>query len=372
MSSLFSRANFCHEQVLQIEGIPLLSYQRVAPNDKPVVLFLTGGGVLARIAYGHAEADPRDFLDHWLAERGWSLIAPSYPSDHDVFTRAVPDLTLSGWAQAVAALVDHAVPQCSRRPLVVAGWSMGGKAAFAVSRELKRRGRTIECFVSLAATPPFPRLDSTMSPPQGLTDEGLWNFESIGRDGVKREKRWLADLAQIGEVEGRPVMSAAVFRRNYRCNVPPGLWGPEVEPFFSSRNHPDVATDLREASSFSGSDYPLCVSMIPTAAIDYRHALADEVTWGQVTIQSLINNYLPGMHSIESLPGDDWVRLREEIVASPRRLSRYVRGGHFFFVGSHGARATVDHLADLVNEARELERLVRSFAEKANTGRVQN
>lgn len=360
MSSLAKQVSFPREQVIEIDGIPLLDYQRIESNDKPIVLFLTGGGVLARIAYGHGEANPRDFLDYWLAERGWSLVAPSYPSDHDVFDQTAPDLTLADWARMLATLVEQVIPAPNSRPLVVAGWSMGGRAAFAVSRELRRRGIAIDCFASLSATPPFPRyLGSTPSPPERLTDDGLWDLDNIEPNGFRRETRWLAELAQIGQVEGHRIMSDEIFRRNYRSNVPPGLWGPELEPLFADRDPTDLSTDLRGASSFSGRDYPICVSIVPTASRDYTHALADEVTWGYVTIRGLIN-YLPDLRT-ESLPDDDWIRLREAIATCPSRLSRRVSGGHLFFVGSHGACATVDHLCELLTEATALKRSVHGL-----------
>ncbi|WP_190813276.1 hypothetical protein [Saccharopolyspora pogona] len=101
---------------------------------------------------------------------------------------------------------------------------------------------------------------------------------------------------------------------------------------------------------------------MPTAAVEYLHALGDETTWGNVTIQGLINNYLPCIPAVEAVPGDDWVRLRGRITASPQRLSRRATGGHLFFVGFRGARATVDHLGDLFHEVTELEKFLASIS----------
>ncbi len=57
MPSLSPDANGSREQLLEIEGTPLLNYQRIASGDKPLPLFLTGGGVLGRFVHGHGEAE---------------------------------------------------------------------------------------------------------------------------------------------------------------------------------------------------------------------------------------------------------------------------------------------------------------------------
>lgn len=263
----------------------------------------------------------------------------------------------------IALLVTEVLPANSARPLVVAGWSMGGKAAFAVTRELEQRGRTVTCFVSIAATPPLPRSDPAPNPSETLTNDGLWNLDTIGPyGGSKREDRWLDELAQIGHAEGHPVMTDDTFRSHCRSNVPPGLNGPELDTPFSGGVGMDVATAMRDAGTFSGRNYPICVSIVPTAVLDYRHALTDEATWGHITLRSVITNYVPKIPAIESLPNAQWMRLRERITDSPRRLARSIDGGHLFFVGSNGARRTVDHLYDLVNEATELRQFLRQFA----------
>jgi hypothetical protein len=53
-------------------------------------VFLPGGGHLARVAYGHPGRRPDDFLDQWLAWRGHSLLALSYPTDHPVTGTTCP------------------------------------------------------------------------------------------------------------------------------------------------------------------------------------------------------------------------------------------------------------------------------------------
>jgi hypothetical protein len=73
------------EELRTAAGFPaLVRFARGAPGS-PLVVFVTGGGVLARIAYGHAGARPADFLAHWLRQAGYACLAVSYPLGHPVF-----------------------------------------------------------------------------------------------------------------------------------------------------------------------------------------------------------------------------------------------------------------------------------------------
>ncbi|MET4483671.1 thioesterase domain-containing protein [Bradyrhizobium sp. F1.13.3] len=347
-------ALFPAEYCSKIESVPLLAYCRPGDVKKPLVLFLTGGGVLARVAYGHPGGNEKDFLDYWLDRQGWGLLTATYPGDHPVFTTPKADLGLEAWASTLAALVTETVGEGSKRPIIACGWSMGGRLAFALTRALRLREHALQYFVSFCATPPFPRIDGGSTPPESLLSNGFWNISTATRDGSTRDERWLDELFAIAELEGHSVIEPQVFQDFYRSNVPVGLWGPELDPFFEGEPPQDVSRALRGARSFSGDDYPICAAIVPVDARDYRHALADEAVWGSITVKSLLHNVLPKL-APSRLPIHDWVRLRACVVDVPRRLTRHLPGGHFFFVGARGARATVAHLIELRDEVQRLE-----------------
>ncbi|MDA9408885.1 MULTISPECIES: thioesterase domain-containing protein [unclassified Bradyrhizobium] len=306
---------------------------------------------MARIAYGHPSGNASDFLDYWLERKGWGLVAATYPGDHPALVSPKSDLDLESWASALATLVAETVGQDKGRPIIAAGWSMGGKLAFALTRALRLQGQELECFVSLCATPPFPRTDDSFGPPERLAPNGLWDLSAGTRDGLTRDERWLQELVAIAKAEGHTVIAPDMFGPFYRTNVPPGLWGPELAPFFNEEVTSDLPGAFLQACSFSGVDYPICAAIIPMDSRDYRHALADEAVWGSITIKSVLHNVVPKL-APSQLSTHDWLRLRDRVVDLPRRLARYLPGGHFFFVGAHGARATVSHLEDLHEEIR--------------------
>ncbi|TWB87244.1 hypothetical protein FBZ93_12225 [Bradyrhizobium macuxiense] len=345
---------FPRERCSKIEDVPLLAYCRPGDVKKPLVLFLTGGGVLARIVYGHPRGEASDFLDYWLDRQGWGLVTATYPGDHPVLATRKPDLRLEEWASALAGLVTETVGESGKRPIIACGWSMGGKLVFALTRALRLRGHALEFFVSFCATPPYPRIDGGLTPPESLLSNGLWNLSAGKRDGSVRDQRWLEELSTIAQMEGRSIVEPEAFRDLYRTNAPSGLWGPEIDPVFEGEQPQDLSRAFRAACVFSGDDYPICAAIIPVDALDYRHALADEAIWGGITIKGLLHNVLPKL-APSQLSIHDWVRLRACVVEAPRRLTRHLPGGHFFFVGARGARATVTHLLELRDEVQRLE-----------------
>ena len=101
-------------------------------------------------------------------------------------------------------------------------------------------------------------------------------------------------------------------------------------------------------------------AIVPEDIEDRLHALTDGSTWGAL-------NVLRIAHGLRELATDavSWPALRTLASQVPQRLSRTIRGGHFFFIGAPGAMATVRHVVELTHEARlfrdELQALVGSI-----------
>src|SRR5690348_7393484 len=116
------------EELCTAGGFPALIHFRGGTPGRPLVVFVTGGGVLARIAYGHGDARPEDFLVHWLHRAGYSSFATSYPLGHPVFPQAYPAFTVRDWAAQTAELARSVVSEhgLSSNILVLA-WSMAGR-----------------------------------------------------------------------------------------------------------------------------------------------------------------------------------------------------------------------------------------------------
>jgi hypothetical protein len=62
------------EELIEAAGYPALVRFEPGRSDLPCVVFVTGGGVLGRIAYGPPGARADDFLCHWLHAEGFSSL----------------------------------------------------------------------------------------------------------------------------------------------------------------------------------------------------------------------------------------------------------------------------------------------------------
>jgi hypothetical protein len=86
-------------------GFPALVRFEKNEAGAPLAVFITGGGVFARIAYGHPEGRPSDFLCHWLKEAGYSTLALTYPLGAPPFGQAWPTFTVTDWAEQSAEII---------------------------------------------------------------------------------------------------------------------------------------------------------------------------------------------------------------------------------------------------------------------------
>lgn len=336
-------------------------YWRPPAGDKPVLIFLPGGGHLARIAYGHPGANATDFIDHWLQAAGWGHLALSYPCDHPAFAKTYPDMTISDWGASSAAIALRLLADCPPPvKVVVAGWSMAGRAARAITRNLAVGGIHSIGFISLAASAPVPGLIPVNRLGEAVTREGLWNIAAEESGLPRRHAAWLAELGDQDADNGHIIISRADYERFYRVNTPLRLRG---EPQFLRATGTSVgmAEALEELGTFDFAAHPLTAVIAPTRISDARHALTDHVTWGFLNAQHLFERHVRG-RDLSGMSPDRWRRLREMMLELPQRLARTVEGGHFFFVGARGARGTVRQAIeltdDLLSVKAELSRLL--------------
>lgn len=102
------------EELIQVFDYPALVRFEPGQPGFPLVVFITGGGVLARIAYGPPVGRAADFLCHWLHEEGFASLALSYPVDRGgVFDVAFPQFSIADWAEQSRA--QRSSPAASTR-----------------------------------------------------------------------------------------------------------------------------------------------------------------------------------------------------------------------------------------------------------------
>jgi hypothetical protein len=99
------------ESIVTAANFPALIWSKKSNPKKPLVVFIPGGGVLARIAYGYPEGHPEDFLAYWLDQKGYSFLAISYPMEHPVFPTTHPEFSIRDWGAQSAEIIDKIVAQ---------------------------------------------------------------------------------------------------------------------------------------------------------------------------------------------------------------------------------------------------------------------
>ncbi|MBI3499820.1 MAG: hypothetical protein HY058_21185 [Proteobacteria bacterium] len=358
------------ERLIRSAGFPALAYFRAGRRDRPLIVFLPGAGFLARVAYGHPGGVKPDFLDHWLALRGYPLLALSYPTDHPTFDRLYPAMTVRDWGESAAHTTATQLQAAGiepQRPIILLAWSMAGRVVRAYNVATTRLGLNLECCVSLAASAPIPGMIPRSPDGEPLTAAGLWEVGAPLPRGRGRRGAWLAELAAIAKANGREVISEVVCRDFYWANTPIQLRGESQRIGADSRMVDDLAGALADLGTLSFGDFPVTAAIVPKHPIDARHALTDSATWAFFNAHKIFQTWLTSSGGDPaSLSAPAWQELRTLMLDLPNRLTRSIDGGHFFFIGEIGARQTVEHIADLAGEARSIR---RELSELTNHGR---
>lgn len=334
------------------EGLPILTYLRLGDPDRPLVVFLPGGGHLARVSYGHPGARPQDFLAHWLAARGFTVLALSYPSDHPVFPAAHPELTVDRWAAAAAILTKRIMTEHQLQAgVILCGWSMAGRTVQPFAQTCKQVDLDLRCFISLAATAPLPGLVPVLPAGEPLTTDGLW--EVLSHPPTRLDDFFGQISAQTEQ--DRPVMSRDEYVRHYVCRHSIGLRG-EAQRWDGQASIHDSEAAIREIGTGQWTEFPICAAIVPQSAHDARHALSDHLTWPAITAWALGWT----LFDATELPDGAWVHLQARSQRLATELVRFTPGNHFFFLGAPGARRTAQHIEELWQATENLHEPLHS------------
>ncbi|NTE65128.1 hypothetical protein G6M85_05820 [Agrobacterium tumefaciens] len=347
------------ETIVWGAGFPAIARYEEGLPERPLILFLPGGGNLARIAYGHDGSDRSDFLLHWLQEAGYPTLALSYPSNHPAFGAArYPDMNIRDWARSSAEIVAGFINRGNLPPNFIAiGWSLAGRVVNNLLKASKTHGLHLTSFIGLAAVAPMPGLGVLAPADVRLSADGLWNASAL--EGPVARGRDI-ELSIINSINGRVVISPDEYRREYAVDTPLNLRG---EPLRSRGG--EIVEDAGEAVTDQGfydfAHHPLTSTIVGTDQEDSRHVLAAGATWGFLNAQSLYLRQIQPRADKSRISDDNWDRIRHLMASIPTRLTRHVKGAHFFFVGRKGAEATAQLIEELILEMRGIRTEMASY-----------
>lgn len=322
-----------NEKVIITGGFPALSWYKAADKTNPLVVFITGGGVLGRIAYGHPGSCPEDFLAHWFCKAGHSFLALTYPMEHPVFPTVHPDFTVQDWGKQCASVIAMTIAQNRLlKKIVLLPWSMAGRVVPSVTRELQKKGIEVILAVGLSANTPAQTIIIDLSKVK-ISPKGLGTAELT--PGLKANLNLKA-------------VPLKIFKRDYLGNYPMNLAATPLR-YRRGRFVSDEAEDLRDTGAWNFSDFPLVSLIHGDALSDARHVLLDKEVWAPYIAQIFFQKVVE-----KRLDRSEWKKTVAFFRQLSDRLTGQVRGGHFFFVGKEGAKATV-------SEAKKLMKRVLNF-----------
>ncbi|MFG1397969.1 hypothetical protein [Roseixanthobacter pseudopolyaromaticivorans] len=340
---------FPGEELTEAAGYPALVRFEPGRPDLPVVVFVTGGGVLGRIAYGPPGGRAADFLCHWLHEEGFPSLVLSYPIDNSgVFDAPFPQFSVTDWAEQSAEIIARYVDRNGLRGnAIVLGWSMAGRIAEPLHAALRSRGKGIELFVAMAGASALPNtlpgLDHLKPAASGLA-----SIRGAYLDWLLR------CLADQNVVDGHSALEADEFVREMTGDFPVGLAASAMRSKNGVFIH-EPAEDAREIGTAQYRAFPPLALMTHASAIDARHALTDRSTWGVYITQQLCEGLVFSQsEKLAALSPGKWASLVEHVENAARRLSATLPGNHMFFLGENGARRTVQTLKLLRQTAADV------------------
>lgn len=351
---------YAGEEAVSAAGYPAVARFAKGDPDKPLLVFVPGAHHMSRIAYGgHEGARAEDFLAHWLARKGYSVLALSYPMDTQskAFDTAHPDFTARAWGRQVAELAARKIQEngLSRRVVLLA-WSMGGKVVQSAYEANREAGLEMEGAVALAATPGIPGLISLVSRLNKAPSGYLARPSAY--DGYFRQ------VQAQGRRNGREAVSEAVFKREYLGDFSINLLG-YGEVYRDGAFHVDVMAQATDYKAFNFDDYPLVGVIMPTDPADSRHAITDQSLWAIYNSNTVLNaGLLKAKIDPATLSAERWRGVVDLARSLEDRLTVEVSGNHFFFVGEDGARATAEAVEQLIRKIRSVRQEISALGQK--------
>ncbi|CRG82707.1 hypothetical protein PISL3812_00051 [Talaromyces islandicus] len=343
------------EQLDDAAGFPVLFNYLPADPQKPLFIFIPGGGHNARISYGgHQGSDEKDFLAYWVNHHGYGFLAISYPleSTPPIMPTTAPQFRIRDWGNQAAEVTHRVVKEhgLSGR-VVLISWSMGGRIVVPYTVAAQSLGLYVDLYVAFAATP---GLHGMRPPPLGIrsSKSGYAAFANMSD----------LFLAQIHEQQaklngGRAIIPDDVYVREYFGYTPVSLagWNLRYEPASHGQAFvEDYWMSTKDAATDQAEHLPMIVTLTGSSILDARHVMMDQATWTFMLTQR-ITRIIETTKAKTGLSQARFETLADMVHSLPRQISKTIPGNHYFFLGERGARETADAIFGLLAMAVEFE-----------------
>ena len=336
------------EKLIYSADYPALAYFIKGDPNKPLVVFVPGDSHLARIAYGYAGGNKKDFLAHWINQLGYSFLAISYPLENPVFDKVYPEYNITDWGKQIAAISAETIKTNNlSKDVIVLGWSMGGKVAQSVHVAAKQNNINIDLFVALSADPPIPGLlpaniVSSIKPlPNGLADRE--NFYPW----------FLKAVEQQNELNHRVIIPKETYTTRFLGNISVNLVATEIR-YHKNGWIKNIAETLKDSGGMIFNEYPFMAIIHGDSVQDAENVLFDEADWQPILMRKLYWYFLSKQQD-RNLSSTQLVALGILLKNGAIQLAMTIHGSHFFFLGESGAKQTARAIDLLHHKNRSLK-----------------
>ncbi|CAL5870751.1 uncharacterized protein PFLUO_LOCUS4991 [Penicillium psychrofluorescens] len=342
-----------------IAGFPTIYHYQPADNpeaaeaSKPLVVCIPGALHLARIFYGgHQGHRANDFLAHWLSKLGFGVLSLSYPVETTSSTMPLTAAAfrLQDWGRQAAATTKKVIEQKSlaTRSVVLLSWSMAGRMVVPFNIAAKELGLDVKQMIALAASPGISSI-RPVSPGIICTPAGYFNVPP-------RLENFYDQLNAMKPLNNnQETIPRDIYFREYLGGTPINLIGLRLKHDGSGAFVQDEKTHEEDSHVFDMANAPFTSAISHLDIEDASHALGDKATWGFLLtykLESMIGKQ--GLAKIKGTP--KWPQVLDLVHSAPARLTVYIDGNHFFFVGETSARKTADMVAKLLEEGASIRR----------------
>lgn len=345
------------EQLAVVAGFPTLYKFCHANPEKPLVVFIPGGGHNSRIAYGgHLGSREEDFLAYWLNKLGHGLLSISYPQEsepHDIMPPVAPDFRIRDWGLQAAEVTKLVVDQYNLlHSVVLVGWSMGGRVVVPYTKAAKGMGITVELFVALSATPGL----AAARPPPSDTRQTMAGYATFDR----MQSLFLEQIDEQNRLNGCTIIHEDVYLSDYYGHTPVSLLGWNLKYSPGKDFQYDDITSTQDASAHSFDQWPPIAALHGDSILDARHVLTDKATWSFFQTHRLMKAIeVKGLASVKEK--GSWNTVIQLVMAFSERMSTQIHGSHFFFLGEQGARHTAEALVRHLEQTKNFRSTLESL-----------
>ncbi len=338
---------FPSEKIQVAGGYPCLTYFSNSKPELPLVVFVSGGPIMSRIAYGHSGGQSEDFLAYWIKQAGNPFLAITHTMDHPIFPTTHPEFTIQDWGRQVAEVVEDTIKTHKlHKEIIVVAYSAGGRLVEALTVALDPLSITIDAFIALNAL--TPQLTLISQPKRGfsMTPNG---YAAAQYDPFIEENLRLQESAVR-----RAIINDSTFKMDYMGGFPINVWE-SVYRYHNESFVPALEEGLNDSGAFAYFHYPLIGVITGDSSKDLRNTLMSAGVWSFYLTQSLYQNFFAySTKDFNKFSELNWKKLVDTIATAPQKLQGRIEGGHFFFLGDKGAKATVAKINDHVSKIRNI------------------